>query len=238
MKRKKKQIRLEERDFDILRHVARYRLSVLEALERMPFFSDCTPHAAKEAVRRLRNAGYLASAPLYRNRRYYHLTRTAANLLDEHPSVAQPLNDEPKTRAFAILSFCCLSEPRHERLTIDEFRANFPTLYREGERPNYYIDTVGDSKRLGYLRVDHGGFGRWDRLIGKLRGDIQKRSDLPDFRQLISARQFVITVLTALEPKRRRIEEALSEADFACDVQVQVVPGLLNLVAPLPEPIS
>ena len=76
----KKRIRLEERDLDILKHVSRYRMTVLEVLQRMPFFSDDSPHAAKEAVRRLRSGGYLKSATLYRTRRYYHLTRTAANV--------------------------------------------------------------------------------------------------------------------------------------------------------------
>ena len=92
----KKRIRLEERDFDILRHVSRYKLTVLEALERMPFFPENAPHAAKEAIRRLRNGGYLQSATLYRNRRYYHLTRTAVNLLDDNSGKLEVILDDHK----------------------------------------------------------------------------------------------------------------------------------------------
>ncbi len=235
MVKKRKTIRLEERDFDILRHVGRYKLTVVEALERMPFFDQGSPHAAKEALRRLRNGGYLKSETLYRTRRYYHLTRAAANVLDEHPSLANPLTEEPKVRAFAMLSYCCLCEPTQEKLTLAEFRSHFPTLYRDGERPSYYVDTHAARKRLGYLRVDHGGFGRWDRVIGKLRDDIAKRCDLPDFRELIVNRGFVITILTALDRKAERIREAIEEADLPCDVQVFVVPGLLELIAPAPS---
>jgi len=230
---KKKKITLEERDFEILKHVSRYRMTVLEALEQMPFFSGDKPHAAKEAVRRLRSGGYLKSASLYRNRRYYHLTRAAANVLDEPPTASRPLTEEPKARAYAMLAFCV--EHGLEKLTLSEFRSYFSKLYREGERPNYYVDSRSDINRLGFMRVDHGGFGRWDRLIGKLKGDIQKRCDLPDFRELISDGRFIITVLTALERKQDRIYDALLESPLPCVIEVHVVPGLLELIAPAPE---
>ena len=233
--------KLEERDRFILEHVARYRMTVPQALSELTFFEDSGPHAVKNVLKRLcRSGGYLSSAPLYRNRSYYHLTKRAVRVLGEHDSLAKPLPDEPKTRAYAVLSFCCLQGRGFERLTKDEFEQHFPELYQNQQRREYYIDTAGDRPRLGFLRVDYGGRGRWDRLIAKCREDVVKRCDKPAFRKLIDAGDFVITVLTALEKKAERLRQAVAEieAQLPVPIQVAVIPDLLELIAPPPQPTS
>jgi len=85
---KHQRIRLEERDLAILTHVFRYRMTVVDALTRLSFFNDQTPHAAKNVLRRLRHGGYLNSAPLFGTRRYYYLTPAAAHAIGETEAVA------------------------------------------------------------------------------------------------------------------------------------------------------
>lgn len=233
---------------DVLQHVRRYKMTVLRALERQPFFAGCGPYAAENVVRRLREGGWLKSEWLYdsyaacarrgqqpNSYRYYHLTLAAANLLGEHPQIAQPLKDEPKCRAYAVLAFCCFDEPQREKLTPQEYREIFPELDRPGERINYYIDVDNTRKRLGYIRVDYGGYGRWDRLIAYCREDIRKRCDNRAFRQLVLEGSFVITVITALERKAARLRAALDDAQLPAEIKVHVVPDLLEMIAPRPR---
>lgn len=239
---------LQERDLDILQHVCRYKMTVARALQRQPFFAEAGPHALGNVIRRLREGGWLQSAWLYDGITspaenstlaprycYYHLTPAAAALLGEHPSIAQPLKDEPKIRAYAILAFCCFGDVQREKLTPQEYRDMFPELQRPGERTNYYIDTEGPRKRLGYIRVDYGGRGRWDRLISSCRDDVRKRCDKRAFREIILQGGFVITIITALEQKANRLQAALQEQQFPVDVRIHVVPELLELIAPGPR---
>lgn len=232
--RDQSRVRLEERDIEILEHVFRYRMTVIEALENLGFFADDTPHAAKNVLRRLKSGGFLNSAPLYGNRRYYYLTSVAAHAIGYSEAVARPLPEQTKTDAFGMLAFCCLRDTHQEKLTLDEFRSSFPKLFRNGERPNYYLDTEGETKRLGFVRIDRGGMGRWDRLIARCRDDVAKRCDLPDFRRLIDGGAFVFTLLTALPQKAERLADAFSEDGFPCEIQVFSLPELLELVAPVP----
>lgn len=243
-----KKVQLQDRDFVILRHICRYKMTVLQALERLPVFVGSSRDAVKNVIRRLRQGGWIRSAWLYDSYpvgdspqqtplrySYYYLSESAANLLGEHPGIARPLKDEPKIRAYAALAFCCLDEPRREKLTAEEFKEVFPELYRLGERISYYIDTEGPQKRLGYIRVDYGGRGRWDRLIAKCRSDIRKRCDNRAFRELVLRGGFVITVITALEQKAARLRDALEDAQLPAEVKVHVVPELLEMIAPGPR---
>lgn len=233
-RRRRQRIRLEERDLAILEHVFRYRMTVVDVLVKLEFFDGNTPHAAKNVLRRLRHGGFLNSAPLHGTRRYYYLTPAAAHVLGVSEAVARALPEQTKVDAFGMLLYCCGREPQQEKLTLDEFQTGFAGLFRQGERPNYYIDSTGERKRLGFLRVDRGGFGRWDRLIHRCRDDIAKRCDLPEFRELIHRGGFVFTLVTSLPQKSDRIEEAVREQGFPCDFRVVPIPELLELVAPVP----
>ncbi len=231
---KHQRIRLEERDLAILTHVFRYRMTVVDALTRLSFFNDQTPHAAKNVLRRLRHGGYLNSAPLFGTRRYYYLTPAAAHAIGETESVARVLPEQTKIDAFGMLTYCCCREPQQDKLTLAEFQHSFSDLFRKGERPNYYVDTTDARKRLGFIRVDRGGYGRWDRLIHRCRDDIAKRCDLPAFRSLINQGGFVFTLLTSLPQKAARIEETIREEGFPCEFRVVAIPEMLELVAPAP----
>ncbi len=227
---------LQDRDIDVFKHIQRYRLTVYKALERQPFFHGCGPYAVQNVLKRLCGAGYLDSAPLYGRLHYYFLTPKARPYLPERLEDTGPLNSEPKVRAYSVLSFCCLREPQHERLTKQEFKAQFPQFYRRGERINYYIDEEGPVPRLGYLRVDYGGAsGRWDLLIARLAEDIGQRLRCREFNQLVQNRGFVFTILTALSQKAERIKAASQEADLPVPVRVCVIPELRDLIGFSPD---
>ena len=232
---KKRRVKIDERGIEILELVHRFRMIVPEALVHQGFVDPGSKNGAKNLLRRLRTAGYLKSVPLYGTKSYYHLTRSAAELIGQPESAARSLPEQTKLDSFAMLCFCGMREPYQHKLTLEEFKNNFPQFFRNGERPNYYVDSSSEKKRLGFIRVDRGGFGRWDRLLNRCRGDISTRCNLPEFRELIDSGGFVFTLLTALPQKRERLEAAISEDPFPCQVQVVDVPEILELVAPLPK---
>jgi hypothetical protein len=211
-------------------------MTTKKALASLPCFKGAGPRAIENVVRRLCEAGYLRSSPLFDNECYFHLTRRATDLLGLHPDLAKPLTEDQKIRAFAILSYCCLHpDGRRDRLTPEEFKRLFPGLYKSGQRVQYYVVNLNDVPRLGYLKVDRGGNGRWDRAIERCRGDMLKRGALPAFGTLIEERGFEMTLLTSLEQKAEQIRAAVAELDrpFLAPLYVYVVPNLIKLVAPI-----
>ena len=225
----------------LIDHVARYRITVREAVEHAFAKSfGATRRMFTQAVR----DGHLDVAPLYRNRRYCHLTQLGANSVDTSASSDDrpkhgPLSEPAKVRAYAMLVFCCLHDVPRERLTADDFQTHFPDLYRPGMSANYYIDTTGNRPRIGLLRVDFGGRGRWDRIISRVRRDIEAHYLAAGFRRLLARQSFEITVVTALPQKAGRIRQALAGHCDARRVPIRVVamPDLLHLVMPPPTPV-
>ena len=58
----------------VLEHVARYRMSVLEAVVRIPALRHLGRANVKRLLRQMCQCGELAFAPLFLNRPYYFMT--------------------------------------------------------------------------------------------------------------------------------------------------------------------
>ena len=217
----------------LVQHVARYRLTVFAAIERLPVFSALGSREIKSALQHCRRQSLIGAAPLHHGARYWFLDAGGAERCGLEPNHSGPLSELAKLRALAILRFCILSDrPRH-RLTADDLSRSFPTLYRPGLPEGYYVDPQ-DSGRLGLARIDVGRRGRWDRVVQSLREDIDYHLHQIGFRKLIQAGRFEITLLTVLRQKARRIIEALSQYRDTARVPLHVVamPELLPLVSP------
>jgi hypothetical protein len=235
---------LDPTTYDVLDHIARYRIGVPEALIKTPPFADYSPARAKRTLRALSEAEgepLLASAPLFGDHRYFYLTRAGEAAIGEPPEEqgsrrrAGALSEIAKVRAYGVLAFCCLSDRPRQRLTLEEFRRNFPEHHRPGLPMAYYADY--EAKRLGFVRVDAGGRGRWDRIAEKLREDIERHREMPAFRGSIAAGTFELALVTATERKAERLRPLFEEEARASGVpiRVHVLPELLDLIAPLPR---
>lgn len=240
---------LDPTTYDVLDHVARYRLGVPEALAATPPFAGSSARRARRLMQALAegDAPLLASAPLFGPRRYYYLTRAG------EAAVAGPDGDEEaekegaarrkggalsevaKVRAYGALAFCCLSGRPRQRLTPREFREAFPEHHRAGMPTSYYVDR--EAKRLGFVRVDAGGEGRWDRVVEKVRRDLERHRASAAFRDSIAAGAFEMTLVAPTERKAGRLRPALEEEGRASGVPVgvHVVPELVELIAPPPR---
>ncbi len=219
----------------IREHVARYRMSVLPAIARTPALRGIGRRHISRCLRKMCQMGQLGSAPLFHNKKYYYVANSSIDT-DEHGTSMPtgPLSELSKIRSYAALAFCCLGVTTRDRLTTDETQQHFPALHRPGSFANYYVHTAADIRRLGFIRVDVGGHGRWDRILAKCRTDLEMHWARPEFRPFIDRGLFEITLVTTFERKAQRLQEAMSQWNDALSaiIRLCVVPELIYLIAP------
>lgn len=243
---------LSTNDEAILKHTARYRLTLPTILAQARLSAKMDVPTAKAALDRLVSEGWLAQAPLnpgYGDEPYYHLSRKGARHLGHDAQFGEPLPRDLRIESFAIATFCCGGKQFRPLLTKKEFQEKFGSLWFPGQPVRYYLEREeeGRSAKLAFLKIDRDGEGRWDRLIDACVRFQQQRTDtrkvapanrpkVEAFADLVRRGQFQFTVLTALPEKKRAIEVALEQRAAANELvppmQVHVVPGLFSLLFP------
>lgn len=220
----------------VLQQIARYRLAVFASLRTERVFADVGPRATKQVLRDAQQRGWIASATLHHQARYWRLTAAGAAEIGVTSPRSEPLSEPAKLRAYALLAFCRLSDRPRVRLTADELNRHFPDPLRDGMPTGYYLAPQGPGC-LGLARVDAGRRGRWDRIVESLREDIDAHCRLTGFRPLIASGRFELTVLTVFPQKARRIQAALAAHRDAQRIRVQAValPQLLPLLTSVAE---
>jgi len=220
---------------DVLQHINRYRLTVLDAVERLPVFAKFRSQQVRCMLRRLEHRALIEAAPLHRGVIYWYLLPSGARRLGLDNSHYGPLSEPAKIRAYALLRFCCLSGKPRVRLTRQDITGRLSESDRIGLPNTYYFD-LGGAGRLGIARVDAGHRGRWDRVVQTLREDIAAHLLRPAWRRLIVAGRFEFTVLTVLPEKAERIRETLTQHPDTSRAKVQIValPELLPFITSSP----
>jgi hypothetical protein len=110
-------------------------------------------------------------------------------------------------------------------------------LYRPARADHYYLTHEYTTPCLGFLRIDCGNVGRWDRIIAKASDDLRTHLSIPLVRTLLDAQAFELTIITPLPQKARHIQAAMEERRGALPVPVRCVamPELINLIRPSPD---
>jgi len=231
--------KLTATDRVILRHIARYRLTVREAVPRLPEFFQDTPAELDAQLRRLEDAGFIATTWLYAKRRCFILTpkgalRVRGSLSDRNAQA--PFSEATKIRRFAALTFCHLTSIRRQRLTAAELAEHVRGVSGSDADTPYYITLDEAPTRLGFLRVDLGGQGRWDRILAKCQQDVRDHADDPNWLPWIASNRFEVTLVTALPHKAERLHHALSQQEHPPPIPIRItaIPELLYLIAPPP----
>lgn len=139
-------------------------------------------------------------------------------------------------RAYALMSVCCDRHENKKLLTPTELSQHFPVLGRSCHRPSYYLVRESGQVQLGFVRLDRGGRGRWDRIARKTCDDMRKHLSHDWLRPLIDLGQFEICVVTALASKAARIDELLKAKQSLLPVPYRVVtiPPLIHFIRPQP----
>ncbi|MCP5127494.1 MAG: hypothetical protein H6973_18225 [Gammaproteobacteria bacterium] len=194
---------LTERDEEVLKHVARYRLTTTDALRRL-FFPEAKPGGEKNIVRRL-TGDYLQPQPLYGKRVYYQLTPKAAKVLGESEESATPFGPQALVRLYGVLAFCCLGKTIRPVFTRTEFIQAFSGFAQALDlgQNHFYLDFDGKTTRLGQILVEQGG--EYQRLVNKCRKLIERGRELPGFQEIINDELFVISIVLAEESKREML---------------------------------
>ena len=232
-----RRVRIVERDEAILRdHVGCYRLTTYAALHRL-FWPKDTLSAAKSWVRRMRESGLLASAPLYGRTRYFHATPRAAQLVNLDPRVAAPRKAAYIATTFGHLAFCCLGDETRRKLSVDEFKREFsPLVLARDANDGYYLDQtlhlvmpVPEQKRLGLIFVDDArSLKRIPLVLNRL---ISQRLRIPSWKNdLMRQHRFVIAVVTTSTGKAAAIQQTLRGLHPDVVFRVEPCPVLRNVI--------
>ncbi len=153
------------------------------------------------------------------------------------PSALRIRSLDSLARAYALLAFCCLEPQQRKLLTTTELAAHVSGLGQPAQRRSYYLSREDNQLRLGFIRVDAGGHGRWDRIAHKACDDMRKHLAMASLCPLIDKHEFEICVITALPDKAKNIDALLSEHQKQLPVACRVVsiPHLINFLRPRPD---
>lgn len=217
--------RLVDRDYDILDHLTRYRLTTRDVLHQL-FFDDSEINAVTKVTTRLTEHGFLKKYEWATGRNYFVIGQEAARIMGVSPRKCKPIGPQAFPMELATLMFCCLQEPRRERLKVAELNRQFPDLLaRKLDNSHYYLDHCPDGPvRLAYIRVDQGGTR--DHIARKCEKDIRDRQYIPSFRELVETDRFMIAVITATQEKAQLIRQTLAKRSWPIRFRVEVVKEL------------
>ncbi|MDZ4686581.1 MAG: hypothetical protein SH850_16040 [Planctomycetaceae bacterium] len=229
MLRPRRNPRLQERDYEILEHVRRYRLTTPEVLHQL-FFDDSDRNAVTKVTSRLCLHEFLKSHPLYAGYSYYSLGRRGAKVVGLSPIKAGPLGPQAKYREYGTLAFCCRQPVRRERLLASEFLKRHPDCSSGRHEAGHYYDDHHESHvRLGFIWVE--GAGDVNHVIHKVRHEIiDERRSIPSLRMMIDEGRFVVAIVTLHEEKKTEIINALKQRQGPVSFRVVVVPELRHLL--------
>lgn len=216
----------------VIEHIARYRVAVAATLQSIPEFANCTPKELRRFLRSLEAEGFIGSQWLHHGIPCWHLADKGAIESGLPLDRSGPLAESAKLRAYAMLRFCCLSKRPRMRLTADDMGTHFSELYRTGMPQGYYFDSRAEGK-LGLLRIDAGGRGRWDRVVHSVLDDVNQHRQHAGFSRLMQVQRFEFAIATVLPQKADRIRESIEHKSELYNVAMRIVamPELLPLIA-------
>jgi hypothetical protein len=220
--------RLSDRDYEVFQHIMRYRMTTREVLHRL-FFSDSDENAVTKVTFRLVLHGYFKRYELYHPRTYFVLGPQAASILGLSRKKTEEFGLQKLIEEYGTLAFCCLAPEPRVRLSVRETRERHPQLLQGGvESSRYYLDNDGQTTRLGFIRVDFGDPP--DHIARKCREDPESRCRHAAFKELIDSDRFLIALVTAREEKAAAIHECLKRHTWPNRFRIEVVPDLVHLL--------
>jgi hypothetical protein len=220
--------RFSHRDGDMVKHVARYRITIIEVLCRR-VLPGLSPNAVAKIANRLCKTGFLRKYTLLHPSKYFVLGELGANWLSMNSGRVGPLGPQSLPMEYAILVYATLGRRTRTRLTVKEVLQKCPWLPTAlAGSPHCCDDQDGI---LELVRVDLGG--PVDHVARKCVLDVNKRWRLHEFLQLVQQGRFRLVVITATQEKALALRHALDRHDWPKGLLVHfsVVPQLLSLTA-------
>lgn len=224
--------RLNDRDFEILEHISRYRLTTRDVLHRL-FFDDSEINAVSKVVSRLERNHFIKSHPLDGSARYYTLGVSGCKTLGTSLKYVKEFQGQGLAHWLGKLRFCCGQLPERQLLTVREVKKRQPELLIRGKAANnnYYIDREMEHDRdlIGFIRVDHGR--DVTSLVTHCQAMIHSRMEYPYWRRIIENRLFVVAIVTAYESKAELLREKIAERNLMARFRVESHESLGPIIA-------
>ena len=226
-KRQKHRHGPSDRDRQILDHVARYRLTTLEAIRRV-VLRGLSRNAVSKIANRLCDVGMLRKHTLLYPMNYFVLGELAVRSLGIGIHRAKPLGPQSLPQEFALLAFATLGAHQHLRLNAAEVKRRCSWLPLSLAMAPHCID---QTDVLELARVDLGGPA--DHVARKCAADLTERCRISEFLSVVAARQFRLVVITSTTEKVAAIQRALNHHQWPSGLLVHfsVVPQLLSIGA-------
>ncbi len=219
--------RLQDRDFAILEHIMRYRVSTRDILHRK-FFADSEPNAATKVTSRLVETKYLTRYPLVATQSYYTLGVQGAKVFGLPITRLGALGPQSLYTQLGILSYCHTPNATRQRLRVAELQEKHPGLLAKGvDSSQYAVDSTTTPTVLIHVRVDGGGPA--DHVMRKLKEDLKIRQQIALCRALIEKQRFGLAVVTYTDAKKQQILQRIQSEEWPCAIQLEVCPILLQL---------
>lgn len=220
---------LQDRDYEILEHVDRYRLSTPEILHQL-FFDDSDRNAVTKVTSRLCADEFLQSHRLYGSNKYFTLGGAGAKRCRLAAKRVGAIGPQALYRDFGVLHYCCRADVPRQKLRFSEVQEKYPQAIAAGlDSSHYYIDLHDGISRLAYIWVE--GAGTVAHITHKIKQDIiDSRRYVPALRNLIDEGRFAVAVVTFNDDKRLAILDGLRQIPTTVAFRVEVVPELTQLI--------
>lgn len=220
--------RLTRRDRAILDHVARFRMTTNEVVQRL-YFDEQHPNAVTKVTARLVEQKLLAKFPLTYPQSYFRLGEHGVALFGLHESRMRPLGPQSLPTEYGVLCYATLREQPLQRLMADELQQRFPDFESPWcDAPHVLRAETQEVVEL--LRVDLGGSA--DHVARKVLQDVLARTESRTFREALQRRAFRCVVITTTTEKAAAIQTALQPHRWpeGLDIHLAAVPNLLPLI--------
>lgn len=221
---------LGKRDRRIVNDIVRYRLTTNEFVHQR-YLSHAQPNAVVKVTGRLVRQGWLSAYPLLDRQQYFVLGSKLVKLHGLPTSRSRPLGPQSLASLYAVAKYRFTAGNCAELATDTELRAAFPWMTESMFNSPQLIETAVGELTLRLVRVDLGGTP--EHVCKKCVQDVTRRQTQPSFVQLVTAKGFVLVVLTATTAKQELIQKAISKRQWPKGMrfQVFVVPELAQLLS-------
>ena len=205
--------RLNSRDTELLVRTARYGHFTIDVV--LLWYPQLSRTAAGSWTKRLRQSGYLESAPLDRHRHYYRLSERAVAYLRHKRGVrvsraaTRPLKPYRKPEKYAFLLFCSMpTQPSREPYRPGFDSSRFPEIaaYIESGKADPLRQKLfyAAGADVGFFVLDRGHPAFVER---KLKPKVAAVLKWKPFQALLSAGHFRLTIITSSESRKRELEQ-------------------------------
>lgn len=229
---------ISARDFDVLEHIARYRVGTLQSLKSTVFYGKSINVVGK-VTRRLVRQGWLAqhqAGPFFF---VYTLSRKTCCLLDLPVELApKAMSGDALVADYGVLEYCCVERQDRNRLTRDELREAYTSFYSadlDGGR--FLWDGGFRPAKLGLMWVDR--CGDLEAFIAECRKEWEARWASTSVRDAVGRSGLRLVLLTGTEERALILRRLVGTMAWPAKVPVavEVVPRLLQLYLRL-EPFA